>query len=339
MYAITSRLGDEVGFDHNGRVWCVSDLHIDTKSGPNYRWLKELPERPNDALICAGDICTSLSQLRHVLTVLKSKFSQVFYTPGNHELWTYMGGPNSVEKCLAVLDVCDEVGVLTTTTFLGDSIMIAPLFSWWTASDVATGGIGGDEGEAEEGSGVRLGARATTATTSAATVAGSVMRAESGGLIEPLESKPPLVLDTFDCLCMWPAEVGDPANPHNSGFHTIQDFFLQLNSTALAMDTGGRQVISFSHFVPSTKLCPGVDSKLLPILCCTPIMEQISRLKRSAVHCFGHSHQQIDIMIGGTRFVQCALGHAKDRSREGKVAEGPPDLALVQVWPLSTSDP
>ena len=50
------RLGDEVGFDHDGRVWCVSDLHIDTKSGPNYRWLEELPEYPNDALICAGDI-------------------------------------------------------------------------------------------------------------------------------------------------------------------------------------------------------------------------------------------------------------------------------------------
>ena len=91
-------------------------------------------------------------------------------------------------------------------------------------------------------------------------------------------------------------------------------------------------MISFSHFVPSTKLCPGVDSRLLPILCCTPIMEQISQLQRSAVHCFGHSHQQIDTVIGGTRFVQCALGHAGDKSREGR-----PDLALVQVWPPSSS--
>ena len=146
-----------------------------------------------------------------MLTILKSKFSEVFYTPGNHELWTYKGGPNSAEKCLAVLEVCDEVGVLTTTTFLGDSIMITPLFSWWTAPNFATGGVGGVEADAE----AEVGPRVTSGND-----AGHVESTESMESVESVESKL-LLLDTFDCLCMWPAEVGDPANPHNSGPNSV----------------------------------------------------------------------------------------------------------------------
>ena len=115
------------------------------------------------ALGPAGDICTDLFRLRKVLKMLNEKFAVVFFTPGNHELWSDMyvtcvyepwsirihvctsrGSvqipvigqgthttpnrnlcstcPNSLDKFLLMLNVCDDLGVRTSATFLGEKV-------------------------------------------------------------------------------------------------------------------------------------------------------------------------------------------------------------------------
>ena len=41
---------------------------------------------------------------------------------------------------------------------------------------------------------------------------------------------------------------------------------------------------------------------------CSRLLDQIGRLG-SAVHVFGHSHQNVDAVLDGVRYVQNALGH------------------------------
>ena len=132
-----------------GAVWCISDLHTDSR--PNLDWLVQLPAHKEDAIIVSGDICTSIKKLRIALGILCEKFRFVFYVSdvearlnvssnhsshqlkqtlkvvGNHELWTYKGGPDSIDKFIQAMELCSELGVFTAPTLLGDSLAVVPL--------------------------------------------------------------------------------------------------------------------------------------------------------------------------------------------------------------------
>lgn len=63
---------------------------------------------PKSALVVAGDVATSMATIRASLAELKLRFQEVFYCPGNHDLWCVKGqdawehelegGLNSVNK-------------------------------------------------------------------------------------------------------------------------------------------------------------------------------------------------------------------------------------------------
>lgn len=112
------------------RLFATSDLHTDYKE--NFRWLQELSdtEYRNDALIVAGDVSDRLEIIRETLLLLRSKFRQLFFTPGNHELWVRGMEINSLEKFQLVLDLCDELDIATKPVRLED-YWIIPLFSWY----------------------------------------------------------------------------------------------------------------------------------------------------------------------------------------------------------------
>ena len=68
------------------KLWAVSDLHIEHRE--NWQWLDTLPSLfSEDGLLVAGDMCTTVTNLRAALTMLLGKFKHVFYCIGNHELW------------------------------------------------------------------------------------------------------------------------------------------------------------------------------------------------------------------------------------------------------------
>ena len=112
------------------RLFATSDLHTDYKE--NFRWLQELSdtEYRDDALIVAGDISDRLGVIRETLLLLRGKFRQLLYTPGNHELWVRGSELNSVEKLQLVLELCNELDISTKPLRL-ENFWVVPLFSWY----------------------------------------------------------------------------------------------------------------------------------------------------------------------------------------------------------------
>jgi 3',5'-cyclic AMP phosphodiesterase CpdA len=68
------------------KLFAISDLHVGYDA--NRLAVAELPAHPNDWLIIAGDTGERPSQLEWVLSELVPRFAKVFWTPGNHDLWT-----------------------------------------------------------------------------------------------------------------------------------------------------------------------------------------------------------------------------------------------------------
>jgi predicted phosphodiesterase len=112
------------------RLFATSDLHTDYKE--NMLWLRQLSDTAysDDALIVAGDISDRVEIVRETLLLLRSKFRQVLFTPGNHELWVRGEAINSIEKLQRILTLCDELGVATAPLRLED-LWVVPLFSWY----------------------------------------------------------------------------------------------------------------------------------------------------------------------------------------------------------------
>jgi len=112
------------------RLFATPDLHTDYKE--NFRWLQELSDTEylDDTLIVAGDVSDRLEVIRETLLLLRSKFHQLLFTPGNHELWVRGVSINSIEKFQLILDLCDELNISTKPLRL-DNLWIVPLFSWY----------------------------------------------------------------------------------------------------------------------------------------------------------------------------------------------------------------
>ena len=123
----------EGGHEEDGHpsVYALSDLHADYPA--NMELFRELPARPRDAIILAGDISHDLGILRETLGLFAAKYRHVFYTPGNHELWCHKsdGCEDSLEKLQKILALCAELGVRTKPEEIGGGVLIVPLLSWY----------------------------------------------------------------------------------------------------------------------------------------------------------------------------------------------------------------
>ncbi|MDY7091351.1 MAG: metallophosphoesterase [Acidobacteriota bacterium] len=120
------------------KLWAISDLHIANRS--NREALTEMPAFPEDWLIIAGDVGETEGQLRFALSELSSRFRQLVWVPGNHDLWSLHHDPSPLrgeEKYRRLVDICRSFGVLTPedpyarwpgVTEDGRSYRIAPLF-------------------------------------------------------------------------------------------------------------------------------------------------------------------------------------------------------------------
>jgi predicted phosphodiesterase len=112
------------------RIFAVSDLHTDFAE--NRRRLQQISSTSylRDVLVVAGDIADDLRVIDWTLRKFRSRFGQVFYVPGNHELWVRDGEYDSVEKFRRVLHLCDDIGIYTGPGRAGKN-WIVPLFSWY----------------------------------------------------------------------------------------------------------------------------------------------------------------------------------------------------------------
>lgn len=115
------------------RVLALSDLHSDFPD--NRRWLTGLSQQEyrQDVLILAGDISHQWSQLTWTLETLQARFAQVFFVPGNHDLWLHRGDfVDSLAKWQALSALCQSLGVEVRPQRLAHGPWIVPLLSWYS---------------------------------------------------------------------------------------------------------------------------------------------------------------------------------------------------------------
>ncbi|HEV2963206.1 MAG TPA: metallophosphoesterase [Candidatus Angelobacter sp.] len=116
------------------RVFAISDLH--TEYAENDHWVSGISswDHRNDVLICAGDVAQTEKLLGSALERLRSRFQEVVYLPGNHELWvTSRGQRNSMEKFHQVQALARSCGVQTEPLDL-EAVSIVPLLAWYDHS-------------------------------------------------------------------------------------------------------------------------------------------------------------------------------------------------------------
>jgi hypothetical protein len=117
------------------RVFLLSDIHVDYSE--NMAWIRALSSRDytNDVLLLAGDACHRIEKLEMALTCLREKFAEVFFLPGNHELWMLESDcSDSLQKFHQVIELCRSLNVRTNPVRIEDGsegVWVVPLFSWY----------------------------------------------------------------------------------------------------------------------------------------------------------------------------------------------------------------
>ncbi|WP_136658824.1 metallophosphoesterase [Nitratireductor sp. XY-223] len=117
------------------RVFAISDLHVDYRE--NGRWVDalSLADFTDDTLILAGDLSDSLDRIEKNLALLSTRFRQVLYVPGNHDLWVLRdkGIADSHEKFRHVQKAVRNGGASMQPVDCGKASII-PLLSWYDYS-------------------------------------------------------------------------------------------------------------------------------------------------------------------------------------------------------------
>ncbi len=115
------------------RIFAWSDLHADYRR--NLDLLEAVPagEYRGDALLVAGDVSHDLDLIERALALLSRRFAELFFVPGNHDVWVRGGAfADSLEKHAAVLALCARLGVRTEPARLhAAGAWVVPLRSWY----------------------------------------------------------------------------------------------------------------------------------------------------------------------------------------------------------------
>ncbi|WP_411025522.1 metallophosphoesterase, partial [Salmonella sp. s55004] len=123
------------------RIFAISDLHVDCIENMYFVERLSFQKYQNDVLLLAGDVTDKMPLLKSALRILKKKFKEVCFVPGNHDIW--IREPNSWEDSIGkfhrILDMCKSLNVKTdplqVTLQDGSDVWIVPLFSWYSTPE------------------------------------------------------------------------------------------------------------------------------------------------------------------------------------------------------------
>lgn len=117
------------------RIFTVSDIHIDYTE--NKKWLYDLSNNDykEDLLILAGDISSRMQSIIKSFVTLKSRFKEVLFIPGNHDLWVDRKNNtrNSLDNFYLIKTIAHNCGILMEPAYF-ESLLIIPLFGWYDYS-------------------------------------------------------------------------------------------------------------------------------------------------------------------------------------------------------------
>lgn len=123
------------------RLLAISDLHL--RHAETREALARLRPHPEDWLLVVGDVGETEAHLRFAWSLLRPRFARLFWTPGNHDLWTLPSehdGLRGVDLYHRLVAVCREYGVVTPedpyVEWPGDGgrCRIAPVFTLYDYS-------------------------------------------------------------------------------------------------------------------------------------------------------------------------------------------------------------
>ena len=315
------------------KLWAVSDVHVEHDE--NWSWLKDLPPIfHEDGLIIAGDVCAGINVLRDALTMLVPQFRHVFYIVGNHELWLSRREPydDSMEKLLAILELCKELGAHATPSIIreadGDgerAVAVCPLHAWYHDGflDEATRA---KAGQWEEDMRERFGPQPPASRTSAANHSdenhgdeeAKALAADEEARRERSRKRDEMRVATMDGMCKWPRCFTHIDGEESSTRELLCKFFARLNEpiTAVAEAANANRstrpfVVTYSHFLPHPRLHRG-PVFMGEIEGSTFLGQQVAAIKPD-VHVCGHTHYDLNTTIGGVRYIQKPLGYPKER--------------------------
>lgn len=117
------------------RLFALSDVHIDYPD--NARWVEDLSNEDyrDDVLILAGDLTEDSQLLAWCLGQFATKFRQVLFVPGNHDLWVRRDPETgcSLQKFDNVCRIAADAGVSMRPYRHGDTLVV-PLLGWYDYS-------------------------------------------------------------------------------------------------------------------------------------------------------------------------------------------------------------
>jgi Predicted phosphohydrolases len=136
------------------RLLAVSDLHV--RYPENREVLEGLqPGSDGDWLIVAGDVADRAGEIVATLDLLRRRFAQVIWVPGNHDLWTHARDEVTLRgeaRYRHLVAACRELGVLTPEDPYpvwegpGGPAVVAPLFLLYDYSFLPAGAVTSEEG-------------------------------------------------------------------------------------------------------------------------------------------------------------------------------------------------
>ena len=121
------------------QLFALSDLHVDYDQ--NWNALDTLKLKAQDSLLIAGDISHKVDLFEITLKKLSQTFKQIYWSPGNHDLWSDSKHNLSGEyKYLKLVEICQNLRVKTpedpfdTLILNGKKTTIAPTFTGYDYS-------------------------------------------------------------------------------------------------------------------------------------------------------------------------------------------------------------
>jgi predicted phosphodiesterase len=269
------------------RIFAISDLHVDYPE--NFEWVEALSriDYIDDVLLVAGDISHEESLVCRALETLNLRFRDIFFVPGNHDLWLRDNThENSLVKFNALLARCKEMGIHTGPKHLENGgPWIVPLYSWY---------LGPHEG------------------------LGSLYVAKRGE-----DAKLSMWADKR-AVC-WP-HFEDYLNPANF-FLSLNDVRTRDEDHSPVISFSHflpRSELMFwtEEEFAATGLKP-VDPQpwfnFSRVAGCSKLDEQIRTLG-SSLHVYGHQHRNRDRTLEGVRYVSHCLGYPRERD-QGRVRD------------------
>jgi len=130
-------LAQQIKTQSHRTLWAISDLHVTAPANRRLATRLIRPRHPGDWLIVAGDIAEDIDVVVEMLALFKTRFAEVIFSPGNHEIYSRSDAEfTGKAKYKELIRQCRAIGVITPEdeypVFAGHTIV--PMFTLYDYS-------------------------------------------------------------------------------------------------------------------------------------------------------------------------------------------------------------